>query len=52
MLAHILSHALQLLLSDEQDHKLHANREGRRIRACVDSKSWKQTLYSKYHVTL
>jgi hypothetical protein len=30
LLAHVLSHALRLLLSDGQDHELHANREGRK----------------------
>jgi hypothetical protein len=28
LLAHVLCHALRLLLSDGQDHELHANREG------------------------
>jgi hypothetical protein len=30
LLAHVLSHALRLLLSDGQDHELHANRDGRK----------------------
>jgi hypothetical protein len=30
LLAHVLSHALRLLLSNGQDHELHANREGRK----------------------